>query len=150
MTESAPLRVLFLCTGNSARSQMAEALLRSLSKGRVQAFSAGTKPHSRVHPMTQSVLEERYGIDTGDLRPKTVDQFIHERFDLVVTVCDQAAETCPIFPDAAQHAHWNYEDPVTVPEDQQRRAFEHVAASLATRLRLWLALPEISSRIASR
>ena len=126
---------------------MAEALLRDLSKGRIAAFSAGTTPQPEVHPMTKQVLEERYGIDVTRLQPKSIDRFIDQHFDLVVTVCDQAAEVCPVFPGATQQVHWNYEDPVVVPAAEQRRAFEQVANSLATRLRLWLALPETRRRL---
>lgn len=147
MTRS-PLRVLFLCTGNAARSQMGEAILRSLSNGKVDALSAGTHPQGQIHHMTRQVLEERYHVETMALTPKRLDQFVDQHFDVVITVCDQAAESCPIFPNAAQRLHWNFEDPALVPAGPvQKRAFEHVADGLARRIRLWLALPEINRRV---
>lgn len=143
-----PLRVLFLCTGNAARSQLAEAILRSLSNGKVEAYSAGTSPQADIHPMTRQVLEERYRIDASPLKPKTLDQFVDQRFDAVITVCDQAAESCPVFPNANQKLHWNFEDPAQCPAGpEQKCAFENVANGLASRLRLWMALPDVSRRI---
>lgn len=117
-----PLRVLFLCTGNAARSQLAEAILRTLSNGKVEVYSAGTNPRTQIHPMTRQVLEERYRVDTTSLAPKLLDQFIDQRFDVVITVCDQAAETRPIFPNATQKLHWNFEDPALVPEGPDQKA----------------------------
>src|SRR4029077_5612127 len=119
---------LFLCTGNSARSQMAEALLRHLSKGRVDVFSAGSKPQPQVHPIAKETLEYRYGLDATDLVPKSLDRFLGERFDYVITVCDRAAEACPVFPGDPERIHWSFEDPAAVNgETAQRRAFARVA-----------------------
>lgn len=103
-------RVLFLCTGNSARSQMAEALLRYLGGNRFEVFSAGIKPKSEVNPFAIEVLKER-NIPTEGLRPKPVNEFVKENFDLVVTVCDRAKQSCPHFPGAKQIEHWSLEDP---------------------------------------
>jgi protein-tyrosine-phosphatase len=143
-----PLRVLFLCTGNSARSQMAEALLRHMSKGRVEVFSAGSAPQAHVHPLAKETLEHRYGIDTSALTPKSMDQFRGERFEYVITVCDRAAEVCPVFPGDPERIHWSFEDPAAVVGDSaQRRAFASVANGIAGRLRLWLSLPTVRDRI---
>jgi protein-tyrosine-phosphatase len=143
-----PLRVLFLCTGNSARSQMAEALLRHLSKGRCDVVSAGHAPRPAVHPLAKSTLQEKFGIDTTALRPKSTDTVLGERFDYVITVCDQAAEVCPVFPGPAERMHWSFADPAAVTDPEtQRRAFENVADGLVARLNRWMALPEVRRRL---
>ena len=103
-------RVLFLCTGNSARSQMAEALLRHLGGGEYQVHSAGTKPANAVNSFALEALEEE-GIDTDGLHPKMATEFLDAEIDLVVTVCDNAKQTCPHFPGAKQFEHWPLEDP---------------------------------------
>lgn len=103
-------RVLFLCTGNSARSQMAEALLRHLGGADYEVHSAGTKPKSEVNKFAIEVLEE-IGISTNHLHPKLVDDFVNQKFDLVVTVCDNARQSCPYFPSAKRMEHWTLEDP---------------------------------------
>jgi protein-tyrosine-phosphatase len=142
------LRVLFLCIGNSARSQMAEALLRKLSHGRADVFSAGTHPQDRVHPMALRVLEEHFDIETTGLHPKNLDQFVGQQFDYVITVCDRASETCPVFPGDPERIHWSFEDPAAVEGDEaQLRAFENVARDLAARLRVWMALPSVQGRL---
>ena len=142
------LRVLFLCTGNAARSQMAEALLRHLSKGRADVCSAGSSPQPAVHPLARSTLEQRYGIDTADLRPKSMRDFLEQPFDFIITVCDKAAEACPVFPGDPERIHWSFEDPTTVHDaDAQARAFEHIATGLAGRLRIWMSLPDIRQRL---
>ncbi|MFW9806887.1 MAG: arsenate reductase ArsC [Candidatus Thorarchaeota archaeon] len=103
-------RVLFLCTGNSARSQMAEALLKHLGGQRFSVFSAGTKPKSEVNPFAIKVLIER-GVSTEGLHPKLVNEFVDYEIDLVVTVCDKAKQSCPHFPRARRMEHWSLEDP---------------------------------------
>jgi arsenate reductase len=146
---NAPLRVLFLCTHNASRSQLAEALLRHLSKGRVEVHSAGSSPAATIHPQARAVLEDAYGLDTSGLSPKPLTDFTSERFDFVITVCDQAAEQCPVFPGGARRLHWSFEDPSLEPDAaSQRRACERVANGLVARLRIWLALPETQSRMA--
>jgi ArsR family transcriptional regulator, arsenate/arsenite/antimonite-responsive transcriptional repressor / arsenate reductase (thioredoxin) len=141
------LRVLFLCTGNAARSQMAEALLRELSKGRIDAFSAGSVPQQRVHSLAAQTLAGKFGIDISGLFPKPVSRFQDQSFDYIITVCDRLAETCPTFPGDPERIHWSFEDPAAVEDpESQRRAFEHVAAGLSNRIRLWLALPGVRSR----
>ena len=103
-------RVLFLCTGNSARSQMAEALLKHLGGDGFEVFSAGTNPKSEVNPFALEALQEK-GIPTQGLYPKLVNQFVNNEFDLVVTVCDKAKQVCPHFPSAKRMEHWSLEDP---------------------------------------
>jgi arsenate reductase len=107
--EGAPIRVLFVCTGNAARSQMAEAVLRQRGGARFQVWSAGTNPR-RVSPYTVRVLEE-VGIDARGARAKGVEEFLAESFDYVVTVCDDARESCPVFPGAQRSLHWSIPDP---------------------------------------
>jgi protein-tyrosine-phosphatase len=142
------LRVLFLCTGNAARSQIAEALFRKLSRGRADVFSAGTHPRAEVHPMARAVLEEHFDVDPADLRPKHLKQFIGQQFDFVITVCDRAGENCPVFPGDPERIHWSFEDPASVPDGPaQQRTFEFVAQGLAARLRIWMALPSIRERL---
>jgi arsenate reductase len=103
-------RVLILCSGNSARSQMAEGLLRTLGEGRFQVYSAGTHP-SRLRDEAITVMGER-GIDISGQRSKHVQEFEHQPFDYVITVCDEAsAERCPIFPGSGQRLHWGFPDP---------------------------------------
>src|SRR6476659_8836842 len=115
------LRVLFLCTGNSARSQMAEGLLRKLSRGRVDVFSAGVRPESAVHPLAIEILQGSFDVDTTDLHPKPLRRFRGETFDYVITVCDRTAETCPTFPGDPERIHWGFEDPAAVEGDGPRR-----------------------------
>jgi len=150
MTDASPerLRVLFLCTGNSARSQMAEALLRQMAKGKVDVFSAGSAPQPNVHPLARETLENRYGIDASDLYPKSMNAFLTDRFDYVITVCDRAAEACPVFPGDPTRIHWSFDDPAAVEgESARRRAFASVANGIAGRLRVWLSLPAVRDRI---
>jgi ArsR family transcriptional regulator, arsenate/arsenite/antimonite-responsive transcriptional repressor / arsenate reductase (thioredoxin) len=137
-----PLRVLFLCTENSARSQMAEALLRHLSHGRIEAYSAGSRPTS-VHPLAQQVLEAR-SIDTAVLRAKSIDVFAEQAFDAIVTVCDRVRESCPSFPGDPECIHWSLVDPARVQGSLEERmlAFEQTALQLTTRLRFLLLLLE--------
>ncbi|MCJ7818175.1 MAG: arsenate reductase ArsC [Candidatus Thorarchaeota archaeon] len=104
------LRVLFLCTGNSARSQIAEAILKHIGGEGFDVHSAGTKPQSEVNPFAIEVLIER-GVLIENLYPKHVNEFVNQEFDLVVTVCDGAKQSCPFFPGARQMEHWSLEDP---------------------------------------
>jgi protein-tyrosine-phosphatase/DNA-binding transcriptional ArsR family regulator len=120
-------RVLFLCTGNSSRSQMAEALLRDRSAGRVRAFSAGIRPKP-VHPDAVAAMAAR-GLDLSAARSKHLDEFAGERFDRVVTLCDRVREACPELPGAV---HWSVPDPAADPDG--RPAFDRVADDLAERI----------------
>lgn len=123
-------RVLFLCTGNSSRSQMAEALLRVHTAGSVQAFSAGSRPKA-IHPYAVSVMAAR-GIDLTTARPKHLDEFTGRRFDLVITLCDRVKEVCPEFPGHPRPVHWSLPDPAADPGG--RPAFERAADDLAQRI----------------
>lgn len=132
-------QVLILCTGNSARSQMAEGLLRHLAGERMDVFSAGSKP-STVNPLAIQVMAER-GIDISHQRSKHLNEFLQQPFDEVITVCDQAAEVCPIFPGKAHRIHWSFPDPaaMTGSEAERLQAFRQVRDSIEERLRAWLA-----------
>ena len=132
-------KVLFLCTGNSARSQMAEGLLRAIAGERVEVFSAGSKP-SRVNPFAIRAMRQR-GIDISGQRSKHLSEYLGQPFDFVITVCDQAAETCPIFPGRAQRIHWSFPDPAAAEgnEDETLAAFEQVRDDLEAKLRAWIA-----------
>jgi arsenate reductase (thioredoxin) len=114
-----PKRVLILCTGNSARSQMTEGLLRAQCGHEFEVFSAGTAP-SRVNPLAIEAMRE-VGIDISAQRSKSVEEFIGQAFDYVITVCDQAKESCPIFPGKAQCIHWSIDDPAAAEGDEAAR-----------------------------
>src|SRR5688572_21802631 len=113
-------RVLFLCTGNSARSQMAEGLLRDLAGEQFEVFSAGTHPKG-IHPTTVKVMNE-IGIDVSGHTSKDVQQFLGEKFDYVITVCDRAKQQCPIFP-GAEAIHWGFDDPADAPAGREIETF---------------------------
>jgi len=131
-------RVLILCTGNSARSQMAEGLLRALADTHFEVFSAGSKP-SVVNPLAIEVMRER-GLDISGHRSKHLSEYLHQPFDYVITVCDNAAETCPIFPGSARRIHWSFPDPAAVEgsHDEQLSAFRTVRDAIEARLKAWL------------
>jgi ArsR family transcriptional regulator, arsenate/arsenite/antimonite-responsive transcriptional repressor / arsenate reductase (thioredoxin) len=131
-------RALFLCTGNSARSQVAEALARVRSGGSVQAFSAGSHPKS-LHPHAVRVMAER-GIDLAGQRPKQLSLFAAERFDYVITLCDRVREVCPEFPGHPGYLHWSIPDPAATGSGEGAYpVFEQMAAELETRIGFWLA-----------
>jgi ArsR family transcriptional regulator, arsenate/arsenite/antimonite-responsive transcriptional repressor / arsenate reductase (thioredoxin) len=127
-------RVLFLCTGNSARSQMAEALAEQLSAGAVRALSAGSHPKP-LHTNAVRVMSER-GIDLAGRRSKHLSEFTDRRFDYVISLCDRVREVCPEFPGTPQAIHWSVRDPAHEPgtDDETLPAFERTAAELATRI----------------
>jgi len=134
-------RLLFLCTGNSARSQMAEAILNDRGEGRFKAESAGSKPAARVNPLAIETLRE-HGIEWQGHPPRTVDGLERESWDFVITVCDKAKESCPIFPGQPVLAHWGMPDPAeTVGAEAARRAFRDAYVLIARRIDLLLALP---------
>jgi arsenate reductase len=128
-----PIRVLFVCTGNSARSLMAEALLRRFSD-RYEVHSAGTEPRG-INPLTLRVLEDAR-IDTSGLRSKSVQEYLGQRFDYVVTVCDEARQVCPVFPGVHESLHWGYEDPAeaTGTEEERLAIFRKVLVALSERV----------------
>jgi len=138
--------VLFLCTGNSARSILAEAALGRLGAQRFRAYSAGSRPRGEVHPLALAILRER-GYDVSGLRSKSWDEFARPgspRLDFVFTVCDNAAsEVCPVWPGQPMTAHWGIQDPAAFagPEEQQLRLFRRVYIELERRIELFTSLP---------
>jgi protein-tyrosine-phosphatase len=138
----APYRVLILCTGNSARSQIAEALLAQEGGGRFEVTSAGSRPASRVNPFAIRALGES-GISWNDKVPKGLDGVVGDQWDLVITVCDRAREDCPIFPGTPVRAHWGMPDPAEVggTDEEKMRAFRSTLRTLARRIELLVALP---------
>lgn len=131
-------QVLILCTANSARSQMAEGLLRDLAGDRFEVFSAGAKP-SVVNPAAIEVMRER-GIDISEHRSKSLNEYLSQPFDYVITVCDNAAEACPVFPGPAQRIHWGFPDPAAVEDPAARLAsFREVRDAIEQQLRAWVA-----------
>jgi len=134
----APQRVLFLCTENSARSQMAEGFLRHMGDGWLQAYSAGTAP-SRIHPQTIRIMATR-GIDIQSQRSKSISEFEDLSFDYVITVCDRAREHCPTFASGTTFIHWSLPDPALVKDEAaQIEAFEQTARVLERRLHHFIA-----------
>lgn len=136
------VRVLFLCTHNSARSQMAEGILRQIGGDRFEVESAGSEP-SRVHPLAIEAMK-KLGIDITGQRSKHMSELADRRFDHVVTVCDIASETCPVFPGAPQRIHWSIPDPSAAEGTRQERlvAFEAAATDLLTRIRYFITFVE--------
>jgi len=131
-------RLLFLCTGNSARSQMAEGLLRHEAGDRYEAFSAGTQP-SLVRREAIAVMHE-IGIDISGHRSKSIDEFKDQDLDTIVTVCDHAKESCPVFPGGTRPLHWPFEDPasVTGTEEQRKDAFRKIRDLIHRRIMVFL------------
>lgn len=135
-TRRRPVRVLFLCTGNSSRSQIAEALLQEFGGSRVDVVSAGSHPKP-IHPYAVRVMRKR-GLDLGDRRSKHLDEFTGQRFDHVISLCDRVREVCPDFPGATTVAHWSIADPA----DEGYPAFARTAQDLETRIRFLLSAIE--------
>lgn len=143
---TAPFNVLFLCTGNSARSILAEAYLNTAGRGRFAAYSAGSYPGGKVNPYALELLQKNR-IDTAGLRSKSWDEFARPgapELDFVFTVCDNASgEVCPLWPGQPMSAHWGVNDPATVQgtDEQKRKAFLRAFSELATRINLFMSLP---------
>ncbi len=133
-------RVLVLCTGNSARSQMAEGLINAQLADRFVAYSAGTRPTGRVHPEAIAALRD-IGIDIQQQRSKSIDEYIDYQFDLAITVCDDAAENCPVWLGRGQKVHIGFPDPAAAPPDQQAQQFravrDAIQAQLISYLKQW-------------
>jgi arsenate reductase (thioredoxin) len=129
-------RVLFLCTGNSARSQMAEALLQFIAGDQFETYSAGTHP-AGLNPMTVEVMRE-LGVDMQQHRSKHVAEFLDESFDEVITVCDRAKEACPVFHGARNLRHWSFDDPAAAHPEARPEAFRLVRDQIAEQIRDWL------------
>ncbi len=136
-------KVLFLCTGNSARSILAEYFLRRLDPTHFEAYSAGASPKGRVNPDVVDLLREAYHIDASGARSKSWEEFRDLKFDFVITVCDRARESCPVWPGQPIVAHWGSEDPDTTEgtEEQRRQAVRRVGVELYRRIGLFTSLP---------
>jgi len=145
-TMAVPIRVLFVCTGNSARSQIAEALLRDFGGSDFEVLSAGTEPKG-VNPYTVRALAE-IGIDWSAAKSKSVTDFIGRPFDYVITVCDRARQTCPVFPGDHDSLHWGLDDPAEVEgtDEQKLEAFRRTRTEVATRLRPFVELARRAAR----
>ncbi|MEQ8846207.1 arsenate reductase ArsC [Botrimarina sp.] len=133
-------RVLILCTGNSCRSQMAEGLWNDLGKGQWEAVSAGSRPAGYVNPLAIRAMDE-LGLDISANQSKSVDEFASERFDLAVTVCDNARDACPVFPNAAETLHWPFDDPYYASGDEaaQMGEFRRVRDEIRAKIAAFLA-----------
>jgi arsenate reductase (thioredoxin) len=139
-----PYKVLILCTGNSARSIIAEYLLRQKGRGRFEVHSAGAKPTGRINPFALWVLKEHYGIVASAARSKSWDEFKSAELDCIITVCDHARESCPVWPGKPVLAHWSSPDPAAVEgsDEAKKRAFVQVASQISRRADLLCALPD--------
>lgn len=128
-------KVLILCTGNSARSQMAEGILRHIAGDKYEVESAGTIA-SFVRPQAIAVMNE-IGIDISSHRSKSLDEFLNDRFDYIITVCDNANQNCPIFPGKAERIHWSFEDPAeaTGSDEEQLAVFRRIRDEIRTHIR---------------
>jgi arsenate reductase len=136
-------KILFLCTGNSARSILAEYFLRRLDPVHFEAFSAGANPKGRVNPYVLELLKDGYRIDASDARSKPWEEFRGVKFDFVITVCDNARESCPVWPGQPIMAHWGSRDPDSVEgtEQEKRKVVKQVAVEIYRRIGLFTALP---------
>jgi arsenate reductase (thioredoxin) len=141
MSAERRLKVLFLCTGNSARSILSEYLLRKMDPERFESFSAGSHPKGEVHPMALRILAEVYKVDASEARSKAWEEYRDIPFDFVITVCDNARESCPIWPGQPVVAHWGLPDPADVEGPEQYAAFREAARVLARRIELFCNLP---------
>jgi arsenate reductase len=139
-------RVLFLCTHNSARSQMAEGFVRALAGDRFEVASAGTQG-TRVHPLAIRAMAE-VGIDVSRHTSKVVDEFLEQPWDYVITVCDAANEACPVFPGKTSRLHWSFEDPSQTAgsEDHRLEVFRRVRDTIESRIADWIRTPHDPSR----
>jgi arsenate reductase len=140
------IRVLFVCTGNSARSQMAEAILRRDAGDRFEAFSGGADPRP-INPLTIRVLDE-VGIDIVGAESKPVSRFLGQPFDYVITLCDRARVSCPIFPGGGQTLHWGLDDPAEVEgtEAERLHAFRRSLTEVSARIRAFIPLATMAAR----
>ena len=146
MSETSPakrFKILFLCTGNSARSILAEFFLRKLDPVHFEVYSAGANPKGRVNPHVLEILREGYRIDASSARSKSWEEFRDVTFDFVITVCDKARESCPVWPGQPIIAHWGSEDPDAVEgsDEEKKQAVKKVAVEIHRRLGLFTALP---------
>ena len=141
-TSDRTFKILFLCTGNSARSILAEFLLRRLDPSRFEVFSAGASPKGRVNPYALALLRDGHHIDASTARSKSWEEFRDVKFDFVITVCDKARESWPVWPGQPVIAHWGSEDPdAAVGEEAQRHAIRKAGLEIYRRLGLFTSLP---------
>jgi arsenate reductase len=138
-----PIRVLFLCTGNSARSIFGEYLLRHSGGDRFEVYSAGSFPTGKVNPFAIEVLKDTYQVDASEARSKSWEEFGDLQFDFVITVCDNARESCPVWPGQPITAHWGIPDPALAEgsDEEKLRQFKQAAQVLSRRIGLFCALP---------
>lgn len=143
MSEMQPMKLLFLCTGNSARSIIAEYLLRKTDRRRFESYSAGSNPRGEVHPLALRLLKEIYKIDASGARSKSWEEYQDVHFDFVITVCDNAKESCPVWPGQPIVAHWGVPDPADFegPEEEHYALFKEAGRVLARRIELFCNLP---------
>lgn len=136
-------RILFLCTGNSARSILSEYLIRRIGQNRFESYSAGSFPTGKVNPYAIRVLKDLYHIDASEARSKSWEEYKEIEFDFVITVCDNARETCPIWPGQPIVAHWGVPDPAlaTGTDEEIFRQFKQAAFTLQRRIELFCSLP---------
>ena len=142
-SDTKPFKILFLCTGNSARSIFGEYLIRRIGKNRFESYSAGADPTGRVNPFALKVLADLYHIDASEARSKSWDEYKDIKFDFVVTVCDNARESCPFWPGQPIVAHWSVPDPAsaTGTDDEKFDEFRKAALLLQRRIELFCSLP---------
>ena len=142
MPPHTPYRVLFVCTGNSARSILAEFILNTRSHGRFIAFSAGSNPTGAVNPYVTEILRKQFHADASAARSKSLREFEGQHFDFIITLCDKDRESCPTWPDQSLTAHWGSPDPSAVDgtPEQKRHAIFEVAAQIAMRIGIFTAL----------
>jgi arsenate reductase len=139
-TESRPLKVLFLCTGNSARSIFAEYLLRRAGGERFEVYSAGASPTGKINPFAIRVLKDAYGIDASSARSKSWEEYESVKFDFVITVCDNARESCPVWPGQPAILHWSLPDPALArgTDEEVYETFKRVALEIEHLIELFL------------
>jgi len=136
-----PFKLLFLCTGNSARSILAEYLARSLGEGRFEVFSAGSRPKPAPHPLALKVLQEHFQLKTDGAKSKSWEDFEGVKFDFVITLCDSAKEICPVWPGQPVIAHWGSPDPAEAGGEDAEKLFWKVAQQIKRRIELLYSLP---------
>jgi arsenate reductase (thioredoxin) len=143
MDPSKPFKILFLCTGNSARSILAEYIIKRAGRGKFISYSAGSNPKGSVHPMALEVLHKNYNHDVTDARSKSWQEFGDTEFDFVITLCDSAKESCPIWPGQPIVAHWSSPDPAAFEgtDEEKLKFFAQVALQIQRRIDLLCCLP---------
>ncbi len=142
-SDQQPFKILFLCTGNSARSILSEYLLKRIGRDRFEVYSAGSEPTGRVNPFALQVLRDNYHIDASEARSKSWEEYATVEFDFVITVCDNARESCPFWPGQPIIAHWGVPDPALATGDdaEKLRQFTQAALQLQRRINLFCSLP---------